>query len=417
MFRRSPLFASVALALGLITIGCDNTTGPSGSGRGLTLLLTDAPGDFMAATVTISEIYLQGEGRTVLLDEPVTYDLLELRDTIATLVQGLEIPPGSYNDLRLVVDGAYIEVEQTGGGSRIYASSPDYEGLPPDAEVYGDLQMPSLGSSGLKIKLPGGKLDIGEDETIVLIDFDVQESFGHEAGNSGKWVLHPVIRATDVTFGGHVLAELQLGSGVVLPQLGGQDITLAAFTARLTPADGGAARNLTLADTDGDDVFEAMFKGIAPGNYNLTFVPPEGLVGTFDPPLPRSVTVVAKETATVPVVTLTSAALASTIIVTLRLNTGVDLPSVGGNAITLASFKARLTTGGGAFIDVAFTDTDSNGTFEATFANLTAGLYPLTIVAPAGVNVTLDQTTPVDVDVAAGASETRAFVITAASPS
>jgi hypothetical protein len=304
MFRRTVVLTSL-FALGLITINCDNTTGPRGS-RGVTLLLTDAPGDFEAAVVTISRIYLQGDGRTVLLDEPVTYDLLNLRNDLATLVKGMDVPAGRYQELRLVIDGAYIEVEQVGGGTRIYASSPDYAALPAGAEVVGRLEVPSMGESGLKIKVPGGKLDVGEGEVIVLLDFDVAESFGHAAGRSGQWVMSPVIEATDVTFGGHVMARLQLGTSVVLPPVGGQTMTLASFTARLTPAGGGADRDVVLSDTDGDGVFEALFKGVAPGTYNLTFVPPTGLTATFDPTLPRTVVVVAQQTTT-ETVTVTAA--------------------------------------------------------------------------------------------------------------
>jgi hypothetical protein len=413
MFRRTTVLTTLVLAFGLITVGCDNFSGPGGSGRGFTLLLTDAPGDFEAAVVTISEVYLQGQGgRTVLVDEPVTYDLLELRSNIATLVQGLDVPEGSYQELRLVIDGAYIEVEQAGGGSKIYASSPDYEGLPDGAQVSGQLHMPSMGASGLKIKLPGGKLDVGEGEVIVLIDFDVQESFGHEAGKSGKWVMHPVIRATDVTFGGHVLARLQPGSGLVMPELGGETVTLGAFTARLTPTGGGADRDILLTDGDGDGVFEAMFKGIVPGTYNLTFLPPAGVLGTFDPTLPRPVTVVQKETTT-ETVTLTAAALASSIVATLRTN--VSLPA----GVTLAQFKAQLTPpGGGAATEISFTDANGDNTFEATFGNLAAGSYTLGIVPPAGVNVTLDVgQAPLVVNLGAGVTETKPFVITAASAS
>jgi hypothetical protein len=296
MFRRSAVLTSFLFPIVLLSGGCENSTGPNG--RGLTLLLTDAPGDFHSAVVTISEVYLQGEGgRTVLLDEPVTYDLLELRSNLATLVQGLDVPEGRYQELRIVVDGAYIEVEQEDGTTKIYATSADYEGLPAGAQVAGELRQPSWSSSGLKIKLPGDKLDVGDGEVIVLIDFDVSESFGHDAG-ANRWVMHPVVRATDVTFGGHVLAQVRLNQGVVLPQLGGQNITLAALTARLTPAGGGADRDVVLSDSNNDGVFEAMFKGIVPGTYNLSFVLPTGLTVTFDVALPVAVEVGAGETET-----------------------------------------------------------------------------------------------------------------------
>jgi hypothetical protein len=121
----------------------------------------------------------------------------------------------------------------------------------------------------MRVESREGATDVGEGEVIVLIDFDVAQSFGHAGGQSGKWVMHPVIEATDVTFGGHVLARLQLDTSVVLPQIGGQTITLASVTARLTPA--------------------------------------AGLNTTFDTTLPLSVEVVAKETTTATTVTVTAA--------------------------------------------------------------------------------------------------------------
>ena len=52
------------------------------------------------------------------------------------------VPPGTYTQLRFVITGGYIDV-----GGVIYASSPDYEGLP-EATVGGKLQMPSYAPPG-----------------------------------------------------------------------------------------------------------------------------------------------------------------------------------------------------------------------------------------------------------------------------
>lgn len=166
------------------------------------LLLTDAPGDVVTAVVTIDRIYLQpgeegNDGRIVLRDEDVTTDLLTLAGTTMELIDGAEIPVGEYSQLRFVITGAYIEVEQGDGSTRIYASSPTYEGLPVGATVFGSLQMPSLAQSGLKVTLPDDAVVITEDDLVtVLVDFDVSQSFGQEAGGSGQWVMHPVLLAT-----------------------------------------------------------------------------------------------------------------------------------------------------------------------------------------------------------------------------
>jgi hypothetical protein len=272
--------------------------------------------------------------------------------------------------------------------------------------------MPSLGQSGLKVRMPDGKLDIGEGETIVLIDFDVQQSFGHQAGKSGKWVMHPVVTATDVTFGGNVVAQLALGDNVEIPDVDGDEVTLGDFTARLVPDNGGDAREIELTDADADGTFEAMFKGLVPGEYELEFIVPDGLIVSFDPELPRAVTVVSRQTVT-ETVTLASAELAGSITATLVLGSGVTLPTVGNSAVTLAQFRARVTLGSDS-TDVAFTDANNDGTFEAEFV-LPAGEYSLTLVAPTGVNATYNPAPPVTVSLAAGGTESRAFTITAAS--
>lgn len=191
-FRRA-----AAVALALAVVGCDATAPKYGK---LNLVLTDEVGDVLTAMVTIDQIYLQPSegsdaGRIVLRDEDITVDLLTLADAYADLVTDAEIPVGSYSQLRFVVSGAYLEVE-TETGSAIYASSPDYAGLPEGATVDGALVMPSLAQTGIKVVLPDDAVVIGEDEVVTLVvDFDVAESFGHAAGGSGNWVMHPVIRA------------------------------------------------------------------------------------------------------------------------------------------------------------------------------------------------------------------------------
>jgi hypothetical protein len=349
-----------------------------------------------------------------LLSSPLTVDLLTLQNSVATLVSGLDVPEGSYSQMRLVITGGYIEVERAGGGSDIFASSPSYAGLPAGAHVDGELHMPSFGSSGLKIDLPGGKLDIDEGATVVMLDFDVKESFGHEAGRSGRWVMSPRIEATDVTFGGNVVARLSLGSGITLPILNGTQVTLASFTARLTPVGGGTARTVTFTDSNNDGVFEAMFKGLVPGQYTLEVLLPTGVLGTFSVALPLVVTVSENQTVT-QIISLTGSSLPASIRATLVLGSGVTIPNLNNAAVTLGQFKAQLTPpGGGAPVQVTFTDADNDLTWEASFANLVPGSYQLALLAPTGMTPTFNPVSPQTVVVASGASETRAFTLTAA---
>lgn len=198
--RRLLVAAAAALTLG--STACDS--GPTGVRTGyLNLLLTDAPGDVAAAVVTIERIYLQSDssgedGRIVLLDSPVTVNLLTLQDSLMVVLDSAVVPEGRYRQLRFVISGGYVSVIGTDTMTRtIYASSPTYAGLPIGAVVSGELQMPSFAQSGLKVKLPGDAIRIADDGVVTLVvDFDVAQSFGKAAGNSGRWVMSPVITAT-----------------------------------------------------------------------------------------------------------------------------------------------------------------------------------------------------------------------------
>jgi hypothetical protein len=198
-FRIAAAIASAAL------LSCSDSSGPEGTAR-VSILLTDAPGDVLEAVVTIEQVYLQGGsdeseaegeggGRVNLLAAPVTVDLLTLADEWMPLVEDAEIPAGNYGQLRFVVTGAYLRVAGE-TGDRIYATSADYAGLPDGAVVEGSLQTPGFSHSGLKVNFPGG-LTV-DDETALLVDFDVADSFGHQAGQSGKWVMHPVLKGSVV---------------------------------------------------------------------------------------------------------------------------------------------------------------------------------------------------------------------------
>lgn len=180
-------------------IACDNNSDP-GETTQVRVLLTDAPGEIEAAVVTISEVYLQGgdEGRVTLRDDEFTTDLLTLANDFAVLVDGADVPSDVYGQLRFVITGAYIQVDNGDETSSIFATSEDYAGLPEGAVVDGVLQTPSFDQSGLKVNLPQEELALEGESTTWLVDFDVAESFGQEAGGSGQWVMNPVITGTAV---------------------------------------------------------------------------------------------------------------------------------------------------------------------------------------------------------------------------
>lgn len=259
--------AALLVASTLALSGCSDSQGP-GTAR-FSVKLTDGPGPFKGAKVTISEVYLQGSGgKTSLSSTPTTVSLLELQNATLDLVKDVEIPTGTYNQLRIVTTGGYVELQD----GTIFASSPDYQGLPAGATVSGQLQMPSLGQSGIKVTLPGEALDVTGPQKIVLLDFDVAQSFGHETGASAGWVMHPVIRGAEIETTGTVSVSLKLKDGVTLPQVNGNQVTLADFSATL----GTETQSL---DANGN----ATFLFVVPDPYPLYFTGPAGLTFVTDP--------------------------------------------------------------------------------------------------------------------------------------
>ena len=250
-FVRSP-----AAALLLLAAACSDSTGP-GSGQ-VTVVLrrgSNAPTlsetgrrdgtrtpsaavqaapatcPFQAAGVTINEIYLQGEGgRTTLRSEPATVDLCDLGNQALLLVNGVEVPAGSYQEIRFVIGGGYVQDPADGS---VYATEA-YQlpaGLGP---ADGVLQTPSWGSSGLKVTFDHGPISVDGGQKVVGLDIDVARSFGKLAGGSSQWVMSPILTAADISFTGSVRVRLQLGAGVSLPDVGGTQLTFAYFDAIAT---------------------------------------------------------------------------------------------------------------------------------------------------------------------------------------
>jgi hypothetical protein len=220
--------------------------------------------------VTIDRITLTGSGGDLVLrDDPVTVDLVELVNTAFRLVDSAPVPPGTYTQLRFVISGGYLVVVDHDGASTSLFSTPGY--LPPPAHVDGLLKMPSFAQSGLKVILPGDALVVQTESKVLLVDFDVQQSFGHEAGNSGSWVMHPVAKAEDILLSGNVVATL--GRIATLASL--DPLPLGSFTAVLTNGDG-SEKTLPFLPVGAGTIARARFSFLLPGTYGVALKAPLG---------------------------------------------------------------------------------------------------------------------------------------------
>jgi hypothetical protein len=270
---RTTMIRSSILTLGLVALAaCGDATG---STRGtVSILLKDAPGDVKKAVVTIDQIYLQpgtdeGASRIVLRSTPVTGDLLTLRNDVATLVADAVVPPGTYGQLRFVISGGCLAVEDTDGSTKVFSSSTSYAGIAgctaDGGTTGGTLQMPSFAQTGIKVTLPDGGVTIGDDARILLVDFDVSRSFGKEAGNSGKWVMTPSLKATDfnTTGSARITITATTATALALGAMNSLKVTLTDSDGAITTLTGG---DLTTTATTA----EVTFRYLTPGTFGLT---------------------------------------------------------------------------------------------------------------------------------------------------
>ncbi|MGI9625889.1 MAG: DUF4382 domain-containing protein [Longimicrobiales bacterium] len=269
--------SGAVVAVCLLFLGCGDGATSSGSAR-LDVFLTDAPGDVSNVWVQIGAVYFQGTGgRSDVLTDPT--ELIELTSLVGTslqLVQAAELSPGSYSQLRFVIDAAVLETK--GGEVYQFGGAEHPDGDP----VTGALQCPSCSTSGLKVVLGPAGLTLAEGENVLMLDFDVAQSFGHQAGGSGGWVMHPVIHGTEVEGGTPASISGTVVSGVTIPECpagaprSAGDFIPTATAASMTDDDGNPVLRTGTVQPDG--TFTIGF--VQPDDYSMSAVTALGL-GAF----------------------------------------------------------------------------------------------------------------------------------------
>ena len=188
------------LAAATFVAACTSGTSSSGPAT-MSVRLVDAPtGDYAEVNIDVQTVLIKGDGDWLTLGSPgKVYNLLELTKGVsATLVEGATIPAGHYGQMRLIL------------GSRNTVKLPD--------GTIHDLKVPSGQQSGVKLVV---HFDVEAGTTAdVYIDFDAHKSvFVHEAGNSGKYILRPTVRAYDKLETGTISGTLT-DAGTTSPLVG-----------------------------------------------------------------------------------------------------------------------------------------------------------------------------------------------------
>lgn len=213
--------------------------------------LTDDPGDFKAVYIDVQDVNVNYNDsddngwQTLPGFKKGRYNLLTLVNDKDTVLADAEIVSGTIKEIRLVLGDNNWVVTNSGDSIK--------------------LQTPSGQSSGVKLKInmpvSGGIL------YKLLLDFDVAKSI-HEAGNSGKYILKPVIRTVLEAQGGSI-------QGVVLPAI------LPSAVLVLSGTD-------TIASTYSGIGGAYYLRGITAGTYSLHYI---SVDNTLQPAVKQSVIV------------------------------------------------------------------------------------------------------------------------------
>lgn len=199
--------------LSLVFIGCNENDDSSSSGTSNVIVrLSDAPGDYKEVNLEVKDVLIKNssstddQGWVSIGKNPGVYNLLDLTGGVTVLIADNTIASGYLGQIRLLLGENNTVVLKDG--------------------TTHSLKTPSAQQSGLKLQVNQTLL---ADKTYeFLLDFDVEHSIVVQAGASGIYNLHPVIRvSTNETSGSikgtispplvgyQVLASVQVGTTTV----------------------------------------------------------------------------------------------------------------------------------------------------------------------------------------------------------
>ncbi len=225
----------------LLVVNCDSGNSNKSETARVQLKLVDEPGDYEEVNIEIIDIQYQSEEEkswesfTPNVGYPINVDITELIAGNSLLLTDEVVQVGVLKQVRLVLsDNNTLKIEG------------EDELIP--------LDTPSAEQSGLKLNLYE-ELEAGFVYTFVL-DWSVQKSIV-KAGNSGKYILKPVIK---------VNAEVSSGSidGKVVENIEEAETAIANQVVEVYTTD-----DILVKDTLTDDKGNFTVQGLEAGNYIL----------------------------------------------------------------------------------------------------------------------------------------------------
>jgi hypothetical protein len=272
--------------MGAGPLGCDGDPASVGKNATVQVLLTDAPSDYIGhAFVDIGQVQIipAGEGGPITLSEDGTdgeVDLMELRGAVTTLLAEGVVEPGTYTQLRLIVESARVVLGFDGDEQYKFT----------DGMSEQEMKVPSGAQTGIKLNLKpaqaGGEgqdgagseggVYIAPGETVLILDFDVSRSFviqGNPETPAGIKSVHfkPTLRVIVQDGAGSI-------SGAVSTQL--TDVSVEGLDVTAEPEEdtyfGEYQTQSATAETGPDGKY--TIPHLVPGSYTVSVTPPAGLV-------------------------------------------------------------------------------------------------------------------------------------------
>lgn len=340
------------------------------SGGKLRISVTDAPFPFdsvQSASVVIREVRVRdrdGDRWETVFNGSRTIDLVPLANGVAELLVEVPIEPGTYDEVRLIVDAGEVVLKP--------------EAFVREDHVFntagGDLLFPSGAQTGLKVKISNAIVVTTELSGDLLLDFPLDRNFvfnGPVAHAPGvrRVLFTPVVRATNVSTNGTVVVEV-LGDSAT-PDDTSDDLPLENATVRLFD-------ELDVEQASGPtDATGVARLSVVPGTYRLT-----AEAASHDSGEITDVVVVLANVTDAETITLR----ANTELGGVVLSDGLLVGDPQDDTNIEGADLAIIASGDPTETVVAQTTTDANGAF--LIANLAPGDYDI-LVSKAGWN---DQT-------------------------